>query len=92
MDEIVLRLARLGTKVVAIRTDRPDLTDDNLYPQTQRTADGLIGLLEQYGFRVIDHAYLIELLFRDYAGERPIVVLHVAYGPAGVGKQSRKVP
>ncbi len=60
MDEIVLRLARLGTKVVAIRTDRPDLTDDNLYPQTQRTADGLIGLLEQYGFRVIDHAYLID--------------------------------
>jgi tRNA nucleotidyltransferase (CCA-adding enzyme) len=60
MDEIKVKLERLGTKVVAVRTHRPDLTDDNLYPQIQRTAEGLIGLLEQYGFKVIDHAYLAD--------------------------------
>jgi tRNA nucleotidyltransferase (CCA-adding enzyme) len=58
LDDIALRLSRFGTKVVAVRTLRPDLIDDNLYPQIQRTADGLIGLLEQYGFKVVDHAYL----------------------------------
>jgi tRNA nucleotidyltransferase (CCA-adding enzyme) len=60
IKEIIKRMGRLGTKVVAVRTARPDLTDDNLYPQTQRTAEGLIGLLGQYGFNIIDHAYLVE--------------------------------
>jgi tRNA nucleotidyltransferase (CCA-adding enzyme) len=59
MKEISSRLERLGTKVLAVRTRRPDLTDDNLYPQIQRTEDGLIGLLEQYEFKIIDHAYLV---------------------------------
>jgi tRNA nucleotidyltransferase (CCA-adding enzyme) len=57
--QIEERLERLGTKVVAVRTLRPELTDDNLYPQVQRTAEGLIGLLGQFGFVVIDHAYLV---------------------------------
>ena len=59
MDEITKTLERMGTKIVAVRTHRPDLTDDNLYPQTQRTADGLVGLLEQYGFKVIDHVSVV---------------------------------
>ena len=59
IDEISKRLDRLGTKLLAVRTERPDLTDDNLYPQTQKTADGLVGLLGQYGFIVVDQAYLI---------------------------------
>ena len=58
VSEISDRLARLGTKVVAVRTIRPDLTDDNLYPQLRKTADGLIALLDQFGFKVVDSAYL----------------------------------
>jgi tRNA nucleotidyltransferase (CCA-adding enzyme) len=57
--QIEERLQRLGTKVVAVRTVRPELTDDNLYPQVQRTAEGLAGLLGQFGFVVIDRAYLV---------------------------------
>jgi len=59
MDEIEKRLDRLGTKVVLVRVPRPDLTDDNLYPQVQRTGDGYIGLLDKFEFKVIDHAYLV---------------------------------
>jgi tRNA nucleotidyltransferase (CCA-adding enzyme) len=59
IQEISLKLERLGTKIVAVRSDRPDLTDDNLYPQTQKTADGLAELLGQYGFIVVDQAYMI---------------------------------
>ncbi|HEY3420353.1 MAG TPA: CCA tRNA nucleotidyltransferase, partial [Methanomassiliicoccales archaeon] len=59
----VLQLAdsldRYGTKVVGVRTQRPDLTDDNLYPQTQKTMEGLVGLLEQHGFNVIDQTYQV---------------------------------
>ncbi len=57
-NEIAKRLDRLGSKVVAVRAERPDLTDDNLYPQMQRTSEGLNGLLDQYGFKVMDHTYL----------------------------------
>jgi tRNA nucleotidyltransferase (CCA-adding enzyme) len=60
IGEIADMLERLGTKIVALRTLRPDLTDDNLYPQAQRTAEGLIELLEQFGFKVLDHAYLVD--------------------------------
>jgi tRNA nucleotidyltransferase (CCA-adding enzyme) len=59
ITDAVERLERLGTKVVTVRTLRPDLTDDNLYPQVQRTAEGIVGLLEQFGFRVIDNAYFV---------------------------------
>ena len=59
MDEIRKRLSRLGTRVVTVRTRRPDLTDDNLYPQVQRSGEGLIGLLDQFEFKVVDHAYRV---------------------------------
>jgi tRNA nucleotidyltransferase (CCA-adding enzyme) len=59
IHEISKKLERLGTKIVAVRTDRPDLTDDNIYPQAQKTMDGLSGLLGQYGFIVVDQEYLI---------------------------------
>ena len=59
IDEISKRLDILGTKIVAVRTERPELTDDNLYPQTQKTADGLVALLGQYGFIVVDQAYWV---------------------------------
>ena len=60
LGKIMAMLETYGTKIVAVTTVRPDLTDDNLYPQTGRTADGLIGLLEQFGFKVIDSAYLAD--------------------------------
>ena len=59
MDEIERRLGRLGTKLVTVRTRRPELTDDNLYPQIQRTGEGLLGLLDQFEFKVVDHAYQV---------------------------------
>lgn len=59
-DVIAERLKRLGSRVVAVRTERPDLTDDNLYPQIQRTSEGMNGLLDQFGFKVMDYTYLAD--------------------------------
>ena len=65
MNEIERHLGKLGTRTVTVRTQRPDLTEDNLYPQVQKTGEGLIGLLDQFGFMVVDHAYLVgdDILF-----------------------------
>ncbi len=60
LHHLVNMIDGFGTKVVGIRTPRPDLTDDNLYPQVQKTMDGLAGLLAQHGFNVIDQAYLVD--------------------------------
>jgi tRNA nucleotidyltransferase (CCA-adding enzyme) len=59
VQEASRKLDRLGTRILGVRTSRPDLTDDNLYPQTQRTMEGLVGLLGQHGFNVVDQSYLV---------------------------------
>lgn len=49
-----------GTELLVVRLDRPDLIDDDLYPQARRTLDGAADLLERRGFKVYDRSFHIE--------------------------------
>lgn len=46
-----------GTGVIVVSMERPDLIDDNLYPQVRRSLDGLCALLESHDFRIVDRAF-----------------------------------
>ena len=46
-----------GTSPLVVKLPRPDLVDDNLYPQVQRSLLGLRKLLESYDFVVLDQSY-----------------------------------
>lgn len=48
-----------GTSPFVVVLERPDLVDDNLYPQVQRTLQGLKKLLESNDFKVLDQSYLV---------------------------------
>jgi len=43
-------LARRETTAVAVTFDAPDLVEDQLYPQLERSLDGVTGLLDRHGF------------------------------------------
>ncbi|KQM12746.1 hypothetical protein AOA80_00080 [Methanomassiliicoccales archaeon RumEn M1] len=48
-----------GTELLVVHLDRPDLIDDDLYPQVRRTLDGAVDLLERGGFVVYDRDFYI---------------------------------
>ncbi|MBN1109165.1 MAG: CCA tRNA nucleotidyltransferase [Methanomassiliicoccales archaeon] len=48
-----------GTAPLVVTLDRPDMVDDNLYPQVQRSLQGLRKLLESYDFKVLDSTYAV---------------------------------
>ncbi len=52
-------LGERGTGVVMATMERPDLIDDNLYPQVRRSLDGLCALLESHDFKIVDRAYQV---------------------------------
>ena len=43
-------VAARGTTPVAVRFEAPDIVDDQLYPQLEKSLDGVEGLLERAGF------------------------------------------
>lgn len=51
---------RRGTALIAVRMHRPDLIDDNLYPQIRKTLEGAEALLEAQEFCVVDKAFHLE--------------------------------
>ena len=79
---------RRGTTPVAIRLTVPDLVDDQLWPQLERSRAGVAGLLTRNGFDVVRDAALAEdhdpdrdertavLLFELAVPERPAVERH----------------
>lgn len=58
-EEISRLLTDLGMKVVVVRAERPDIIDDNLYPQARKTQEGLGSLLQHEGFAVLDKGMFI---------------------------------
>lgn len=48
-----------GTSPLVVLLARPDLVDDNLYPQVQRSIFGLRKLLEMHEFHVLDARYSV---------------------------------
>ncbi|MEE6211079.1 CCA tRNA nucleotidyltransferase [Salarchaeum sp. III] len=54
--DVESHLERRGTNVLAVRFDAPDLVEDQLYPQLQRSRNGLVRGLENAGFEVLRSA------------------------------------
>ncbi|MCG7841251.1 MAG: CCA tRNA nucleotidyltransferase [Methanomassiliicoccales archaeon] len=57
MPEVERTFTARGTHPLVVVLNRPDLVDDNLFPQLQRSALGLRKLLEAHEFKVMDHSY-----------------------------------
>jgi tRNA nucleotidyltransferase (CCA-adding enzyme) len=69
-----------GTSPFVVVLDRPDLVDDNLYPQVQKSQQGLRKLLEMNDFQVLDMRYDVQkdviLAFELVSTELPPARLH----------------
>ncbi|MFP4591157.1 MAG: CCA tRNA nucleotidyltransferase [Halobacteriales archaeon] len=82
-------LERRDTRPLAVAFDRPDLLDDQLYPQLRRTREGLVGTLERAGFDVLRSAVLADddravVLLEAEVAERAAVERH-AGPPVDIG-------
>jgi len=86
-DGVVAAVERRGTTPVAVRFDAPDVVDDQLYPQLDRSLGGLVGELDRRGFDVLRSAAWADetaVLFAELAvAERPAVERHEG-PPVGV--------
>ncbi|PSQ44426.1 CCA tRNA nucleotidyltransferase [Halobacteriales archaeon SW_7_68_16] len=76
-----------GTAPVALRFDAPDLVEDNLYPQLEKSRASLRDALDRRGFDVLRSAVMADgtavLLFECEVVERPTVERHEG-PPVGV--------
>ncbi|QLH84580.1 CCA tRNA nucleotidyltransferase [Halosimplex pelagicum] len=79
-DAVVAAFERRGTAPVAVRFDAPDIVDDQLYPQLDRSLEGLVGELDRRGFDVLRSAAWADetvVLFAELeVAERPAVERH----------------
>ncbi len=80
LDTIEATFRNRGTSPFVIILDRPDLVDDNLYPQVQRSILGFKKLLEMNDFRVLELKYDVEkdvrMAFELFSTELPPSRLH----------------
>jgi len=79
-DEVRERFAARATTPVALRFDAPDVVDDQLYPQLERSREGLTSELDRRGFDVLRSAAFADesavLLVELSVAERPAVERH----------------
>jgi tRNA nucleotidyltransferase (CCA-adding enzyme) len=80
-EELESRFDRRGTTPVALTGDRPEITDDQLYPQLRSSLDGLGAALDRRGFESLRGTILtdddrIGLLLELAVAERPAVERH----------------
>ena len=59
LSDIRNMLDERGTELLVVQIDRPDLIDDDLFPQARRTLKGLTDLLEDAGFAIYDKIFYI---------------------------------
>ncbi|MFU8867451.1 CCA tRNA nucleotidyltransferase [Natronococcus sp.] len=75
------RLADRETTAVAVRFEAPDLVDDQLYPQLQKSLEGIVGGLDDHGFDVLRAQTFADetaAVFAELAvAERPAVERHL---------------
>lgn len=57
VEDIRQRVRERGTDIVVVSLDRPEITDDNLYPQVRRTLEGVVNLLASSGFTVMEKSF-----------------------------------
>ncbi|MFB6139309.1 MAG: CCA tRNA nucleotidyltransferase [Halosimplex sp.] len=79
-EAVTTAFDRRGTTPVALRFDAPDIVDDQLYPQLERSLDGVAGELDRRGFDVLRAAAWADetvALFAELeVAERPAVERH----------------
>lgn len=80
LDSIEATFRGRGTSPFVVVLDRPDLVDDNLYPQVQKSLLGLRKLLEMNDFQVLDMRYDVRkdvrMVFELVSTELPPARLH----------------
>jgi tRNA nucleotidyltransferase (CCA-adding enzyme) len=59
LDRMEEMVQERGTGILLVRLDRPTIIDDNLYPQTRRTMDGLCSLLSSHDFKIVDRGFYV---------------------------------
>ncbi|WP_227352632.1 CCA tRNA nucleotidyltransferase [Haladaptatus salinisoli] len=73
-------VAERGTAPVALRFDAPDVVDDQLYPQLQKSLSGVEDVLDRRGFEVLRAELFADdaaaLFFELAVAERPTVERH----------------
>jgi tRNA nucleotidyltransferase (CCA-adding enzyme) len=78
--EIRERFDARGTTPVAVRFDAPDVVEDQLYPQLERSRTGLVSELDRRGFDVLRSAAFADdaavLLAELAVAERPTIERH----------------
>ncbi|WP_336328667.1 CCA tRNA nucleotidyltransferase [Halovenus sp. HT40] len=79
-DRIIAEFDRRGTTPVAVRFAAPDIVDDQLWPQLERSRQGIRDELDRLGFDVFRTAAFAGeeavLLFELAVAERPAVERH----------------
>jgi len=58
-SRISREMRKRGTRLVMVQLAKPNLTDDNLYPQVRKTLDGMQSTLDSAGFIVLDRCFSI---------------------------------
>jgi tRNA nucleotidyltransferase (CCA-adding enzyme) len=87
------RFAARGTTPVALRFDAPDIVDDQLWPQLDRSRDGVAGELDRRGFDVLRSAAFADdqaaLLIELAVAKRPAIERHEG-PPVHVGEHAER--
>jgi tRNA nucleotidyltransferase (CCA-adding enzyme) len=91
VDTVRETFERRGTTPVAVRFETPDIVDDQLWPQLERSRDGIASELDRRGFDVFrSTAFAAEtsvLLFELAVAERPRIERHKG-PPVAVGEHA----
>jgi tRNA nucleotidyltransferase (CCA-adding enzyme) len=53
-------ISERGTSVVLVSFERPDIIEDNLFPQVRKTYEGLLALLTEHDFVVVDSSFFVD--------------------------------
>jgi len=59
LDKIKETIKKQDCKYLGIKFEKPDIIDENLYPQIRKTARSVLENLERYDFKVYDTTYFV---------------------------------
>ena len=60
LDKIKETVKKQDCKYLGIKFEKPEIIDENLYPQIRKTAKSVLENLERYGFKVYDTTYFVD--------------------------------
>jgi len=60
IDKIKNQLKQKDFKYIAIRVSKPDIIDENLYPQIRKALKSIIKISKEYDFKILDNNFYID--------------------------------